>query len=137
MLISHAQMFLQLNDVSLEETKGCCTSQFLQSVTCRPDGPPQLRIHGVRFQMLPLCVPRISRSLQLSFRLGVSTLTSPWSPSFLGWDRQFRGPHDGYGECGFHVVHVAVYSRVCPEVSSNHCGHLLLNLEISYHAPKV
>ena len=109
----------------------------IQSVTCRPDGPPQVRIPGVQLQTLPRCVHRISRSLQLSFPLGVSTLTLPWSPSFLGWDRQFSGPHDGCGECGFHVVHVAVYSRVCPEMSYNHCGHLLSNLGISHQAPKI
>ena len=95
-LVSHAQLLLQLNDVALEETNDCCTSHFLQPVTCLPDGPPQLRVPGgVRFQALPRCVHRISRSLQFSFRSGVSTLTSPRSPSFLGWDHQFSGLHAG------------------------------------------
>ena len=43
MLIPHAQLLLQLNDVALEETNDCCTSHSLQPVTCLPDGPPQLR----------------------------------------------------------------------------------------------
>ena len=124
MLVSHAQLLLQLNDMALEKTNDCCTSHSLQPVTCFPDGPPQLRIPGFRFQALPRCVHRISRSLQLSFRLGVSTPTSS-CPSFLGRDHHFSGPHGGCGECGFYVVHIAVSRRVCPEVSSNRCGHLL------------
>ena len=83
------------------------------------------------------CVHRISCSLQSSFRSGVSTPTSPWSPSFLGWDHQFSGPHDGCGECGFHVVHTAASRRVCPEVPSNRCGHLLSKLGISHQVPTV
>ena len=63
--------------------------------------------------------------------------TSPRSPSFLGWDHQFSGPHDGCGECGFLVVHTAVSSRVCPEVPSTRCGHLLSKLEVSHQAPTI
>ena len=74
-------------------------------VTCFPDGPPQLRISGVCFQALSRCVHRINRSLQLSYRLGVSTPTSFWPLSFLGRDHQLSGPHDGCGECGFYVIH--------------------------------
>ena len=110
---------IRVADVDLlDKTNDCCTSHSLQPVTCFPDGPPQLRIPGVCFQGLPRCVHRISRSLQPSFHLGVSTPTSSWSPSFLGRDHQFSGPHDGCGECGFYVVHIAVSSRVCPEVPS-------------------
>ena len=82
----------------------------------------------VHFQALLRCVHRISRSLQFSFRSGVSTPTSPWSPLFLGWDHQFSGPHDGCGECGLHVVPTIVSRRVCPEVPSNRWGHLLSKL---------
>ena len=128
MLVSRAQMLLQLNDVALEETNDCCTSHSLQPVTCLPDGPPKSRIPGVHFQALPRCVHRISRSLQLSFGLGVPTPTSPSSPPFLGWDNQFSGPHDGCGECGFHVFRIVVSIRVCPEVPSTRCGHLLSKL---------
>ena len=135
MLVSHTQLLLQLNDVALEKTNDCCTSYSLQPVTCFPGGPPQLRIPGVCFQALPRCVYRISRSLQVSFRLGVSTPTSSWPSSFLGRDRQFSGPHDGCGKCGFYVVHIAVSRRVCPD--SNCCGHLLSKLGISHQAPTV
>ena len=129
-LIFHAQMLLQPNDVALEEPNDCCISHSLQPVVCLSDGPSQLRIPGVHFRALPRCVHRISRSLQLSFGLGVSTLTSPWAPSFLGWDPQFSGPHDGCGECAFHVVHTAVSWRVYPEVTSNRCGRFLSELEL-------
>ena len=84
MLVSHAQILLPLNDAELEETNNYCTSHTLQSVTCLSDGPPQLRIPGVHYQALRRCVHRISRSLQLRFRLGASAPTSPWFPSFLG-----------------------------------------------------
>ena len=137
MLISHSQLLLQPNEVALEETSNCCTSYFLQQVTCLPDGPPQLRIPRVHFQALVRCVHCISRSLQSSFRSGVSTPTLPRCPSFLGWDRQLSDPHDGCGECGFHVVHIAVSGRVCPELSSNRCGHLLSKLGVSHQAPTV
>ena len=137
MLVSHAQLFLQLNDVALEEMNDCFTSHSLWPVTCLPHGTPQMRIPGVHFQALPRCMHRISSSLQLSFRLGVSTPTSPSSPSFLRWDRQFSGARDGCGECGFHVVHIAVSRQVCPEVPSNRCGRLLLKLRISHQAPTV
>ena len=137
MLVSHTQLLLQLNDVALEKTNDCCTSHSFQPVTCFPDGPPQLRIPGVCFQALPSCVHRISRSLPLSFRSGVSTPTSSWPPSFLGRDHQFSSPHDGCGECGFHVVHTAVSRRVFPEVPFNRCGHLLSKLGISHQAPTV
>ena len=82
--------------LQLEQTNDCCTSHSLQPVTCFPDVPPQQRIPGVRFQAMPRCVHRISRSLQLSFRLDVSTPTSSWSPSFLGRNHQFSGPHRRY-----------------------------------------
>ena len=49
MLISHAQLFIQLNDVALEKTNGCCTSHSLNLFTCLPDDPLQLRIPGVHF----------------------------------------------------------------------------------------
>ena len=124
--------FSRLNHVALEEANDCYNSHPLQPITCLADGPPQLRIRGVHFQALSRCVHRISRSLQLSFRLGVSTPTSPWSPSFLGWNHQFSGPHDGCGECGFHVVHTAVSRRVFPKVLSNRCGHVLSELGISH-----
>ena len=137
MLIPHAQLLLQLNDLALEGTNDCCTSHSLQPVTCLPDGPPQLRIPRVYFQALLRCVHRISRSLQFSFRSGVSTPTSPWSPSCLGWDHQFSVLHDGCGECGFHVVHTAVSWRVYPEVPSNRCGPLLSKLGVSHQAPAV
>ena len=110
--IPHAQLLLQLNDVALEETNDCCTSHSLQPGTCLPDGPPKLSIHRVHVQALPRCMHRISCSLKFSFRSGVSTPTSPWSPSFLRWDPQFSGPHDGCGKCGFHVVYTAVSRRV-------------------------
>ena len=97
MLVSHTQLLLQLNHVALEKTNDCCTWHSLQPVTCFPDGPLQLRISGVCFQALPRCVHRISRSLQLSFRLGVSTPTLSWPPSFLVRDHQFSRPHDGCG----------------------------------------
>ena len=131
MLISHAQLLLQPNDVELEKTNDCCTSHSLQPVTCLPDGPPQLRIPRVHFEALPRCVHRIRRSLQFGFRSGVSTPTSPRFSSLLGWDHQFSGPHDVCGECYFHVVHTAVSRRVCPEVPSNRCGHLLSKLGVS------
>ena len=137
MLVSQTQLFLQLNDVALKKTNDCCTSLFLQPVTCYPDGPPQLRISGVCFQAYPRCVHRISRSLQLSFSLGVSAPTSPWPPSFLGRDHQFSGPHDGCGECGFCIVHIAVSRWVCPEMPSNCCGHLLSKFGISHQAHRV
>ena len=137
MLISHAQLFIQLDDVELEETNGCCTSHSLHLVTCLPDGPPQLRVPCVHFKRLSCCIHRISRSLQLSFRLGVSTPTSPWSPSFPGWNHQLSGSHDGCGECGFHIVHIAVFRRVYPEVPSNSFGHLSSKLGISYQATRV
>ena len=87
MLVSHTQLLLQLNDVALEKTNDCCTSHSLQPVTCFPDGLPQLRIPGVCFQALPRCVHRISRSLELSLCLGVSTPTSFWPPSMCrGFD---------------------------------------------------
>ena len=119
------------------KTNDCCISHSLQPVTCFPDGPPRLRISGVCFQALPRCVHCISRSLQLCFRLGVSTPTSSWPPSFLGRDRQFSGPHDGCGECGFYVIHIAVSRRFCPEMPSNCCGHLLSKLGISHQASTV
>ena len=86
------ETILQFNDVVLEETNDRCTSHFiLQPLTCMSDGPPQLRISGVNFQALPSCEHCISScSLQLSFLLGVSTPASPWSPSLLRWDHQFR-----------------------------------------------
>ena len=121
----------------LEKTNDCCTSHSLQPVACLPDGPPQLRIPCVHFQALSRCVHRISRSLQFSFRSGVFTPTSSGSPSFLGGDHQFSGPHDGCGECGFHVVHTAVSRRVCPELPSNRCGYLLSELGVSHQAPAV
>ena len=40
MLVSHAELLLQLNDVVLEETNDCCTSHSLQPVTYLPDDPP-------------------------------------------------------------------------------------------------
>ena len=119
------------------KTNDCCTSHSLQPVTCFPDGRPQLRIPGVCFQALPRCVHRISRSLQLSFCLGVSTPTLSWPRSFLVRDHQFGSPHDGCGECGFYVVHITVSRRVCPEVPSNRCGHLLSKLWISHQAPTI
>ena len=85
MLVSNTQLLLQLNDVALEKANYCCTSHSLQSVTCFSGGPPQLRISGVCFPAQPRCVHRISRSLQLSFRLGVSTLSSSWPP--CSWSR--------------------------------------------------
>ena len=85
----------------------------------------------------PRCLHRISRSLQLSFCLGVSTPTWSWPPSFLGRGHQLSGPNDGCGECGFYVMHIAVCRRVCPEVPSNCCGHLLSKLGISHQAPTV
>ena len=91
-------MLLKLNDVALEETNDCCTLHSFQPVKWFPDGPPQLHIPCVYFQALPRCVHRISRSLQLSFRTGVSTSTSSWSSSFLGRDHQFSGRHDGCSE---------------------------------------
>ena len=123
--------------MALEATNDCCTSLFLQPLRCMPDGPPQLRIPGVNFQALPGCEHRISCSLQFSFRLGVSTSTSPWPPPLLGWDHQFRGPHDSRGECGFHVVDTAISWWVCPEVPPNHCGHILSKLGISHQATTV
>ena len=137
MLVSPTQLLLQLNDVALEKMNDGCTSHSLQPVTFSPEGPSHLCISGVCFQALPRCVHRISRSLQLSFRLGVSTSTSSWPPSFLGRDYNFSGPHDGCGECGFYVVHIAVSRRVCPEVPSNCCGHLLSKLGINHQAPTV
>ena len=89
MLVSHAQLLLQLNGVALEETNKCCTSHSLQPLTCIPDGPPQLY-----FQALPGCVYFISHSLKLSFRLGASASTPPWSPSRLRRNHQFSGLHD-------------------------------------------
>ena len=136
-LISHAQLLLQLNVVGLEEMNDCCTSHSLQLVTCLPDGPPQLRIPRVHCQALPRYVHRISRSLQFSFLSGVSPLTSPWSPLFLLWDHQFSDPHDGCGESGFHVVHIAVFRLVCPDMPSNRYGHLLSKLGVSHQAPAV
>ena len=136
-MIFHAQLLLQLNDVALKETRDCCTSHSLQPIACFPDGSPQLRISGVCFQALPRCVHHISRSLQLSFRLGVSAPTSSCPPSFLEWDHQLSGLHDGCGECDFYVVHIAVSRRVCPEVPSDCCGHLLSKLRISHQAPTV
>ena len=67
----------------------------------------------------------------------VSTPTSPWSPSFLGWDHQFSGPHDGCGKCGFHVIHTAVSRRVFPEVPSNRCGRLLWKLGVSHQSATI
>ena len=136
-LVSHAQLLLHLNDVALGKTNDCCTSHSLQPVTWFPDSLPQLRIPGVRFQALSRCVHRISHSLQLSFRFGVSTPTSPWHPPFLRRDHHFSGPHDDYGECVFHVVYIAVSRRVYPVVLSNRCGHLLAKLGISQQAPTV
>ena len=49
MLVSHAQLLLQLNDGALEETNDRCTSHFLQPLKCMPDGPLQLPIYGVNF----------------------------------------------------------------------------------------
>ena len=135
MLVSHTELLLQLNDVALEKTNDCCTSHSLQAVACFLDSLPKLRIPGVCFQALPRCVHRISRSLQLSFRSGISTPTSFWPPSFLGRDRQFSGPYDGCGDSGFYAVHTTVSRRVCPEVPSNCCGHLLSKLGISHQAP--
>ena len=99
--------------------------------------PSQLRIPRVHFQALPRCVQRISRTLEFSFLSGVSAPTSPWSPSFLGRDHQFSGLHDGCGECGFRVIHTAASRRVCSEVPSNRCGHLLSKLEVSRQVPAV
>ena len=137
MLVSHAQLLLQLNDVVLEKTNDCRTSHSLQPVTRFSDDPPQLRIPVVGFQALPRCVHRISRSLQLIFGLGVSTSASSWPPSFLGRDHQFSGSHDGCGKCGVYIVHIVVSRRACPEVPSNRCGHLLSKLGISHQAPTV
>ena len=117
-LVSRAQLLFEVNDVALEETNDCCPSHSLQPVACLLDDPPQPRIPGIHFEALPRCGHRISHSLQFSFRPGVSTPTSPWSPSFLGWDYQFSGPHDDCGEWDIHVVHTAVSRRVCPEVPS-------------------
>ena len=137
MLVSYTQLLLQLNDVALEETNDRYTSHSLQPVTCFPDGLPQVRIPDVCFQALPRCVHRISRSLQLSFRLGVSTPTSSWPLLFLGRDHQLSCPHDGCGECGFYVVYIAVSRRVYPEMPSNCCDHLLWKLGINHQAPTV
>ena len=117
-----------------QKTNDCCTSHSLQPVPCFPDGLPQLRVPGVCFQALPRCVHRISRSLQLSFRLGVSTPTSSWPPSFLGG---ITNSAVRMIECGFYVVHIAVSRRICPEMPSNCCGHLLSKLGISHQAPAV
>ena len=78
---------------------------------------------------------RRSVCILLLIGLGVSTPTSSWPPSFLGRDHQFSCPHDGSGECGFYVVHNAVFRRVCPEAPSNRCGHLLSKLGITHQAP--
>ena len=138
MLLSHPQILLQLNDVALEETNDCCTPHSLQPVTTWiPDGLPQLRTPGVHFQALSSSVHRISRSLELSFCLGVPTPTLPWSPSFPGWCHDFSGSHNDCGECGFHVVHIAVSRQVCPEVPSNSYGHLLSKLKIGHQAPTI
>ena len=80
------------------ETDDCCTSHSLQPVTCLPDGLPKLRIPHAHFQALPRCLHRICPSLQFSFRSDVSTPTSHWSPSGLGWDHQFSGPRDLCGK---------------------------------------
>ena len=50
MLVSTAQLLLQLNDVALETTNECCTSHSLHAITFFPGGPPKLRIPGVRFR---------------------------------------------------------------------------------------
>ena len=50
MLVSHAQLLLQLNDVVTEKTNDCCTSHSLQPVTCFLDDPPHLRIPSVCFR---------------------------------------------------------------------------------------
>ena len=57
MLVSHAQLLLQLNDVALEVTNDCCcTSHSLQPVACLLDGLLRLHIPGVHFQAPPRCV---------------------------------------------------------------------------------
>ena len=66
-----------LNDVAFEETNDCGTLHSLRLLTCLSDGPPQLRNPCVHFQALSRCVHCISRSLQFSFRSGVSTPTRP------------------------------------------------------------
>ena len=136
-LVSHPQILLQLNDVALEGKNDCCTPHSHQPVTWILDGLPQVRITDVHFQALSRSVHRISRSLELSFCLGVPTPTSPWFPLFPGWYHDFSGSHNGCGECGFHVVHIAVSRQVCPEVPSNSCGHLLSKLKISHQAPTI
>ena len=82
----------------------------LQPLTCIPRGPLQLRTSGVHFQALPGCVHCISRSLQLSFRLGVSTPTSPGSSLLLGWDHQFSRPH------------YSPVLSICPLHTNSGCG---------------
>ena len=49
----------------------------------------------------------------------------------------FSVPLDGYGECGFYVVHIAVSRRVCAEVPSNRYDHLRSKLGISHQASTV
>ena len=76
-------------------------------------------------------------SVAVCIGLGASTPASPWSVSFLGRDHQFSGPHDGWSECGFHVIHIAVSRQGYLEIPSNRCGLLLSRLWISHHAPAV
>ena len=78
MLVSHAQLLLQLNDVALEKTNDCCTSHSLQPITCFSDGPPQLRILGVCFQALPRCVHRSIASVAVCS--SASVWASPLHP---------------------------------------------------------
>ena len=47
------------------------------------------------------------------------------------------GPHDGRGECSFHVVHTTISWRVCPEVPSNRDDHHLSKLWISHRVPTI
>ena len=109
MPVSHAQLLLKSNDVTFEATNDFfCTSHSVQPVNCIRDGPLQLRTSSVNFPALPGFVHRISRSMQSSC-LNVSTLTSLWSPSLLGWNHQISGPHNGRGEYSFHVVHAAIF----------------------------
>ena len=43
--------------------------------------------------------------------------------------------HGGNGEYRFHAVHSSISWRVCPELPSNGCGHLLSRLRIGDQPP--